>query len=335
MKLLKLLFTFSLIVTLFPSHAQKNQGLVNWITIEEAEKKAKAKPKPIMVDVYTDWCGWCKKMMNTTFSDPQVAEYINKNFYAVAFNAETKDTITWQGKTYTNKEKGPRGTHELTYHFLPEKRSYPSTVFMTGDMKNSTLVPGYLDANTISPILVYYQENLLGKANINDFMAYFDSTFSEDKKPLLQKEVKWYSIQEAFELNSKHPKKIFIHLQNKESISSQVMDSTSYTHPVIADYLNKNFYPVRFDAESKETVNILGHTLEKKGKYHQLVSVGMNNKISFPSILLFNEQNELITPIPQYLTPKFMEQVLYFFKEDVYLKNSFADFQKNFQGSIH
>jgi thioredoxin-related protein len=136
------------------SFAQNVHGLVKWITFEQAEKKAKENPKPILIDVYTDWCGWCKRMMITTYSDPQVANYINENFYPVAFNAETRDTIRWQNEVFVNTEK----THQLARKF--QSTSYPTTIFMDGDFQNSTKVPGYLESNTIAPILVYFKEQL-------------------------------------------------------------------------------------------------------------------------------------------------------------------------------
>ena len=58
----------------------------------------------MFIDVYTDWCGWCKRMDASTFKDPTVAAYLNANFYPVKLNAETRDTITFNGKTYTNSQ---------------------------------------------------------------------------------------------------------------------------------------------------------------------------------------------------------------------------------------
>ena len=85
-----------LLIAFSSSYAQK----VKWYSFEEAVELNKTKPKKILVDVYTDWCGWCKKMDQNTFSHPVIAEYINKNFYAVKFDAESKEAIKF--KEYTD-----------------------------------------------------------------------------------------------------------------------------------------------------------------------------------------------------------------------------------------
>ena len=56
---------------------EPNHGLVQWMTMEEAMREHSKIQKPILVDFYTDWCGWCKRMIQTTYSDPSIAQYIN------------------------------------------------------------------------------------------------------------------------------------------------------------------------------------------------------------------------------------------------------------------
>jgi len=46
-------------------------GQVNWMTFEEAEIKYQEEKRKIFVDVYTDWCGWCKKMDANTFNEEE------------------------------------------------------------------------------------------------------------------------------------------------------------------------------------------------------------------------------------------------------------------------
>jgi thioredoxin-related protein len=330
----KILFLIFLLTSISAFSQKQNHGLVHWLTLEEAQKKAKEQPRPILIDIYTDWCGWCKRMVATTYSDPEVAGYINQNFYPVQFNAETRDTIVYQGQKYVNREPQQNGTHQLTYKFLPESRSYPSTIFMTGDFQNTVNVPGYLESKTIAPILVFYSEKLYAETNINEFMAYFDSTFTPEHRVKQVKQVKWLSMQEALDKNLKSPRKIFVSLTTPDCISCRVMDSTTFTNPAIADYLNQNYYAVKFDATSKDTITILNQKLGSSGYYHTLVQAALKNQPELPALLFFNEKNELITPVPQYVTPKFLEAILVFFKKDVFMTKQFNDFYKDFKGTV-
>jgi thioredoxin-related protein len=77
---------------------------VKWLSMEQAYKASKAVDKPLFIDVYTSWCGWCKRMDQTTFKDPAVVSYLNANFHPVKFDAETKDTIQFLERTYINSQ---------------------------------------------------------------------------------------------------------------------------------------------------------------------------------------------------------------------------------------
>lgn len=130
---------------------------IKWLTIEEAEAKMKKEPRKIFIDVYTDWCGWCKKMDKATFSDPEVAAYVNKHYYAVKLDAEGKEPITVKGHTYTYKPEYK--SHELALALLNGQMSYPTTVYLDEKMNMLTPVPGYLDKAAFTKILRYFGEN--------------------------------------------------------------------------------------------------------------------------------------------------------------------------------
>ncbi len=115
---------------------------VNWVTIEQAIEAQKKNPKPIMMDVYTSWCGPCKMLDKNTFQDPRVAKYLNENFYSVKFNAEGPDSLVYQGKSYKNPDyvpnnPGRNGVHEFTMAL--GVNSYPTVFFM--DKTGQPLMP--------------------------------------------------------------------------------------------------------------------------------------------------------------------------------------------------
>ncbi len=154
------LFGFSGAHTTTPSPTElvkAKKGEVKWLSFEEAVELQQKKPKKLLIDVYTDWCGYCKKMDKTTYSDPIVAAYINEHYYPVKFNAEGKDPITFRNKTFAFKPEYK--SHELALSLLNGKMSFPTTVFLDEQMNMIQPLPGYLEAKEFSTILRYFGEN--------------------------------------------------------------------------------------------------------------------------------------------------------------------------------
>lgn len=149
---------FLSILILFTTTNLLAQNHIKWMTWEEAQAANKKNPKKIFVDVYTDWCGWCKKMDATTFEDPKIVNYINKNFYAVKFNAEQKEEIIFNGKTYKYVSNGTRGYHELANELMQGRMSYPTSLYLDENLNLLSPVPGYQDVPTLEMILRFFGE---------------------------------------------------------------------------------------------------------------------------------------------------------------------------------
>ena len=145
---------------------------VKWYSIEEATALAKTDPRPIFVDAYTDWCGWCKKLDKDTFSNPVIAEILNSKYYAVKFDAEGKEPVTFQGREFVND--GSLGkTHQLAYALLQGKLGYPTVVFLTATSELITPVSGYKTPVQIEPMLVYFAGTTWQKQSYEEFMKTF------------------------------------------------------------------------------------------------------------------------------------------------------------------
>ena len=116
---------------------------IKWYTIEEAMAAHKEEPKKLFIDVYTDWCHWCKVMDKQTFTDAKVAAYLNENFYPVKFNAETRETVKFNGREYMWMAGGRRGVNKLAYALLGGRLGYPSFVYLNEDLERVKISPGF------------------------------------------------------------------------------------------------------------------------------------------------------------------------------------------------
>ena len=155
--------------------AEELVGPVKWYTFAQAVELQKKKPKPIMVDVYTSWCGPCKMMSANTFGNEILAKYINENFYPVKFNAETRDTVRFNGVTFANKN--PIGTqrpvHDFAISILDSKLMYPSIVFLNEDIKKIQTITGYYKADQFEPILKFFGSGKYKDTKWEDYQKTF------------------------------------------------------------------------------------------------------------------------------------------------------------------
>lgn len=163
--------------TFIKPSAPKPEGEgIKWMTWQEVEKAQKTQKRKVFVDVYTEWCGWCKKMDAGTFTHPEIVKYINNNYYAVKFDAETKETIKFNNKEYKFVAQGSRGYNELAAEILRGQMSYPTSVYLGDDLEVIFPVPGYMAPKDLERVLNYvhtnsfksisweqYQQNFTGK----------------------------------------------------------------------------------------------------------------------------------------------------------------------------
>lgn len=152
---------------------------INWISMEEAARLSATQPKKILVDVYTDWCGWCKKMDKDAYEKASVTNYINQNFYAVKFDAEQKEDITLGDRTFKFVANGRRGYHELAAVMLNGRLSYPHTVFFDETLQKIAAIPGYRPEKELFAMLNYFNKDVY-KTNPN-LDAYVDAFMKSGK----------------------------------------------------------------------------------------------------------------------------------------------------------
>ncbi|MGD2033704.1 MAG: DUF255 domain-containing protein [Bacteroidales bacterium] len=148
---------------------------VNWLTFEDAIEMTRKEPRKIMIDVYTDWCGYCKVMDRNTFSNKYIARYLNESYYPVKFNAEQKEEITFNEKTYKYVAQGSRGFHELAAALLNGQLSYPSIVFLDEQIRIIHVQKGYVQAKPFDEIIKFIGGNHFKTESWDEWRADYQS----------------------------------------------------------------------------------------------------------------------------------------------------------------
>ena len=126
--------------------AQEYETKVNWMTFEEAVEASEIEKKKVFIDVYTDWCGWCKVMDKNTFNQDVIAEYLNENFYPVKLDGEQKEDIEFRGTTFKFVPSGRKGYHQLAAALLNGQLSYPTVIFLDEEFNMLQPLKGYQKA---------------------------------------------------------------------------------------------------------------------------------------------------------------------------------------------
>ena len=134
---------------------------IQWMTWEEATEANKENPKKIFVDVYTKWCGYCKKMDKTTFLDEAIIKELGENFYAVKLDAEQRENIMFNGSDFKFvPNRGRNGVHQLAYALLDGRMSFPSFVLLDEEFSRIMVSPGYKKVDQLKKELEFASKDI-------------------------------------------------------------------------------------------------------------------------------------------------------------------------------
>lgn len=183
-----LVLVFAVLVVLHVKGQQPEVAIaaapVKWMSFEEAVEKSKTEKRKIFIDVYTDWCGWCKVMDKNTFTDPQIAKLLNEKYYPVKFDAEQTGDITFRGTTFKFVPFGNKGAHQLAMALLNNQMSYPNFVFLDEEFRivpifeNSTSVPGYRKPEEFHVFLSFVAGDFFKKTNVQEYQKEYKSPYT-------------------------------------------------------------------------------------------------------------------------------------------------------------
>ena len=181
---MRTLFVAAILCLGFKTTTIAQEAKIHWMSVEEVEEAMKTEPRKVMMDVYTAWCGPCKMMMANTFTNPSVINYINKNYYAVKFNAEQPSQVMYKGKAFNNptydpNRRGRNGVHELSRVF--KVSAYPTIVYFDEDFTVITANSGYKQPSQLELYLKFFNEVYtrdIKKENIQSVWDKYSSNFA-------------------------------------------------------------------------------------------------------------------------------------------------------------
>ncbi len=186
------LLTLVLFIT-FLTNILSGQNPVKWYSFEEAIELQKVEQRKIVIDVYTEWCGWCKRMDKSTFQKEHIANYLNEKYYPVKLDAEQKEVINFAGQKFNFVDQGKgKSYHEFALAVTKGQKSYPTIVFIDEAMNIIQSIPGFRTAQEFETIMTYFGENQHKavpwssyKDNYVPMRLKFKKSPAQNKKPVL------------------------------------------------------------------------------------------------------------------------------------------------------
>jgi thioredoxin-related protein len=144
---------------------------INWLTMEQLNAKMKDETKPVLIDIYTNWCYWCKVMDKKTYNNSKVISYINQHFYAARLDAETKDTVKWNNKSFSYDAANK--VNDFALYATQGQLAFPNTVIFPEAQQTPAAIPGFMEPKEIEVILKYFGEGAYKTQNFNEYSANF------------------------------------------------------------------------------------------------------------------------------------------------------------------
>jgi thioredoxin-related protein len=327
-------FSIFLLITPKTNAQVTTDTVVYWKTMEEVIELRSKDPKPTMVFFNMPGKDTCELMLENIFTKREICTYLKPRFYPVIVNV-TDSAIQWfNGKTYYRKPG--EVVNSIVNEVLGKNPVYPSLLFFNKE-NSGIAMKGYKSRYEMRSILVYFAEEINRTTPFHLWHQSYQVAYPMINMPkMLDNPIKWHTLSEALELQKKEPKLLFINWYARLNVGSQVMLFNAFENPTVAEYLNKNFYCVRLDAQTKDTlvwdksyVNLM-----KPDKFHELARTQLGDSYKFPSFLFYDQNKKELFKQQSYLGPLNFYALVNYIGSGAYKTKKLTEFIKTFKADI-
>jgi thioredoxin-related protein len=159
------------VLFMITSFAVSEKEKLQWLSLTEAEAMLRKEKRPVLIDLYTDWCSWCKVMDKKTYTHEGLVKYVQEKFYPVKVDAESREKLKWMGREYAYNNNYRVNTYAL--YLTNGQLQFPTTVILPADGSAPQAIPGYLKPGEMEIILKYFGEGKYGVTPFNEFNKNF------------------------------------------------------------------------------------------------------------------------------------------------------------------
>lgn len=138
-----------------------NKVELKWNKFDEGLSLAKKNNKKVLIDVYADWCKWCKKMDAEVFTNDTIAPYLKKNYVLIKLDGESQEKIKYKGETMT--------AAAFAQGF--GVTGFPTVLFLEPDGEAITKVPGFINAENFLPMITFFGDDHYKKLTWQEYFS--------------------------------------------------------------------------------------------------------------------------------------------------------------------
>lgn len=146
-----------ILITISTLQLLSEEKKVEWLTFEQLEDSLAVNPKKVYIDFYTEWCSYCRKMDKEVYTKQEVIDNINNEYYAVKFDAQSQEVVSFGGMEFINDQTKISRTpiHQIAQILASREDGFvpPAIVILNEDFKITERYFQYLDSDSLLDLI--------------------------------------------------------------------------------------------------------------------------------------------------------------------------------------